>query len=76
MGVIIIIIKIIIKIYILYPYVTLWDNRNNHNIHSTNTIKRYTKQIKKICNEYMDFYVENPHTNCEDKKPWGLRPLI
>ena len=21
------------------------------------------------------FYIENPHTNCGDKKLWGLRPL-
>lgn len=25
-------------------------------------------------NEQKDFYVENLHTNCEDKKPQGLRP--
>ena len=23
--------------------------------------------------KHKDFYVKNPHTNCEYKKPWGLR---
>ena len=32
--------------------------------------------MKKICNETKKIYMENPYTNCEDKKPWGLRQLI
>ena len=42
---------------------------NNQDIQSTNIIKIYAKQMKKICNEHRDFYMENPHINCGDKKP-------
>ena len=59
----------------LYPNFTMRDSKNNHDIQSTNIIKRYAKQIKK-CNGHKYFYLDYPHTNCGDKKSWGLKPLI
>ena len=32
----------------LYPNFTMRDSKNNHDIQSTNIIKRYAKQIKKM----------------------------
>ena len=51
----------------LYPNFTMRDSKNNHDIQSTNIIKRYAKQIKK-CNGHKYFYLDYPHTNCGDKK--------
>ena len=34
------------------------------------------KTIKEICNAYKNFYIENLHTNCGDKKPQDLRLQI
>ena len=44
-------------------------SRDKQIIKTININKRYN-------NRYKDFYVENPHTNCGDKKPRGLRLLI
>ena len=52
---------------------------NNNPTNQSREIKLINQNIsrnKKICNETQDFHMENPHTNCEDKKSRGLRPLF
>lgn len=34
-----------------------------------------TQDNQRYNNRYKDFYLENLHTNCGDKKPQSLRPL-
>ena len=42
------------------------DNNDNQPI-------KYTTMKLIFMQWALDFYMENPHTNCGDKKPWGLR---